>query len=596
MKLVRQVGWGRALLVLFLIWLLVLVLFAASPVFRVPSSPEADSHMTQRLARAFHDLEVLKRQNAELRSLFKDISVGDPSMKQEQRDALLQDLQMKLQRADKLLEQSHDAERFGGIEPQDEPNAQYEQMRRKIVNGVQEMWYFVSGELKKIQKQALALSPQLATRITRVLEDGVVHKRSLIADLDTLSEVDGYAAWREKEATDLSDLVQRRVDYLQNPEDCSTARKLVCNLNKGCGYGCQLHHLVYCFTVAYGTERTLILKSRGWRYRKAGWEEVFLPVSRTCTDPSGETHSHWPGKKDTQVVELPIVDSLSPRPPYLPLAVPKDLASRLAHLHGDPIVWWIGQFLKFVLRPQEATSNMIQEASIKRGFKRPIVGVHIRRTDKVGTEAAFHPLEEYMAVVDEYYNLLEMKQKLDRRRVYLASDDPKVIAEAQRKYPEYDILADPDVAKTAAVSTRYSDSSLNGIILDIHFLSLCDYLVCTFSSQVCRVAYEIMQTLYPDAAGRFRSLDDVYYYGGQSSHIQIAVLPHHARDVNEMNLEEGDLIGIAGNHWDGYSKGKNLRTNQIGLYPSFKAQDRIETADFPTYPQVPLHKPSNQES
>jgi len=59
--------------------------------------------------------------------------------------------------------------------------------------------------------------------------------------------------------------------------------------------------------------------------------------------------------------------------------------------------------------------------------------VHIRRTDKVGTEAAFHPLEEYMAVVDEYYNLLEMKQKLDRRRVYLASDDPKVIAEAQRK-------------------------------------------------------------------------------------------------------------------------------------------------------------------
>jgi hypothetical protein len=36
-------------------------------------------------------------------------------MKQEQRDALLQDLHKKLQRADKLLEQSHDTERFGGI-------------------------------------------------------------------------------------------------------------------------------------------------------------------------------------------------------------------------------------------------------------------------------------------------------------------------------------------------------------------------------------------------------------------------------------------------------------------------------------------------
>ena len=72
----RQVGWGRALLVLFLIWLLVLVLFAASPVFWVPSSPEADSRVSERLAHAFRDLKVLKRQNAELRSLFTDISFG----------------------------------------------------------------------------------------------------------------------------------------------------------------------------------------------------------------------------------------------------------------------------------------------------------------------------------------------------------------------------------------------------------------------------------------------------------------------------------------------------------------------------------------
>lgn len=52
------------------------------------------------------------------------------------------------------------------------------------------------------------------------------------------------------------------------------------------------------------------------------------------------------------------------------------------------------------------------------------------------------------------------------------------------RYPDYEVLGDPSVAKSAAVSTRYSDSSLNGIVMDIHFLSLCDYLVCTFSSQV----------------------------------------------------------------------------------------------------------------
>lgn len=52
------------------------------------------------------------------------------------------------------------------------------------------------------------------------------------------------------------------------------------------------------------------------------------------------------------------------------------------------------------------------------------------------------------------------------------------------RYPDYEILGDPDIAKTAAIGTRYSDTSLYGIIVDIHFLSQCDFLVCTFSSQV----------------------------------------------------------------------------------------------------------------
>lgn len=52
------------------------------------------------------------------------------------------------------------------------------------------------------------------------------------------------------------------------------------------------------------------------------------------------------------------------------------------------------------------------------------------------------------------------------------------------RYPEYEIVGDESISKTASLDERYSDQSLNGIITDIHFLSLCDYLVCTFSSQV----------------------------------------------------------------------------------------------------------------
>lgn len=210
----------------------------------------------------------------------------------------------------------------------------------------------------------------------------------------------------------------------------------------------------------------------------------------------------------------------------------------------------------------------------------------MRRTDKVGTEAAFHGIDEYMTAVEDYYNQREMVEVIEKRRVFLASDDPKVIIEARTKYPQYEIIGDPDIARMAAVSTRYTDSSLNGIILDIHLLSLCDYLVCTFSSQVCRIAYEIMQTMYPDASSRYKSLDDIYYYGGQNSHNREAVLDHIPKNHEEIHVKKGDLIGVAGNHWNGYSKGKNSRTNQNGLFPSFKVNDKVEVADFPTYSYV----------
>lgn len=83
---------------------------------------------------------------------------------------------------------------------------------------------------------------------------------------------------------------------------------------------------------------------------------------------------YFSGNSNVQVISLPIVDSLSPRPPYLPLAIPKDLAPKIIRIHGDPIVWWIGQFLKYLLRPQPNTSKMLDEYKERLGFKKPIVG------------------------------------------------------------------------------------------------------------------------------------------------------------------------------------------------------------------------------
>ncbi|RXN19111.1 alpha-(1,6)-fucosyltransferase-like protein [Labeo rohita] len=498
-------------------WIMLVLLAWGTLLFYIGGHLVRDSEHPERssreLSKILAKLERLKQQNEDLRRMAETLRLPDG-----QADGgpgtvgKLRSLEEQLIRAKEKINSYRSL-------PADGPGKDQEELRRKVENGVRELWYFVRSELKKVgQVEAGALQKHVDT----LLQDLGHQQRSIMTDLYHLSQADGAGDWREKEAKELSDLVQNRITYLQNPQDCSKARKLVCNINKGCGYGCQLHHVVYCFMIAYGTQRTLILESQNWRYATGGWETVFKPVSETCSDRTGASTGHWSGEandRDVQVIELPIVDSLHPRPPYLPLAIPEDLADRLQRLHGDPPVWWVSQFVKYLIRPQAWLLKEIQEATAKMGFKHPIIGVHVRRTDKVGTEAAFHPIEEYMVHVEDHYQSLAQRMHVDKKRV-------------------------------------------------------------------CRVAYEIMQTLHPDASSFFYSLDDIYYFGGQNAHNQIAIYPHQPRNSDDIPLEPGDVIGVAGNHWDGYSKGINRKTGRTGLYPSYKVKEKIETVKYPTYPEA----------
>ncbi|CAJ1077102.1 alpha-(1%2C6)-fucosyltransferase [Xyrichtys novacula] len=565
-------------------WITLVLLAWGTLLFYIGGHLVRDSEHPERssreLSKILAKLERLKQQNEDLRRMAESLRIPEGQAEAGSLAAgRLRSLEDQLTRAKQKI---HSFQKLTG----DGPGPTQEELRRRVENGVKEFWYFVRSEVKKL---AIMETSERQKYADTLLQDLGHQERSIMTDLYYLSQADGVGEWRIKEAKDLSDLVQNRITYLQNPPDCSKARKLVCNINKGCGYGCQLHHVVYCFMIAYGTQRTLILESHNWRYAPGGWETVFLPVSNSCTDRSGATTGHWSGEahdKDVQVVELPIVDSLHPRPPYLPLAIPEDLAPRLHRLHGDPSVWWVSQFVKYLVRPQAWLEKEIQQSTAKLGFKHPIIGVHVRRTDKVGTEAAFHPIEEYMLHVEEQFQHLARRVHVDKKRVYLATDDPSLLQEAKTKYPDYEFISDNSISWSAGLHNRYTENSLRGVILDIHFLSQTDFLVCTFSSQVCRVAYELMQMLHPDASSFFYSLDDIYYFGGQNAHNQIAIYPHQPRNSEDIPLEPGDVIGVAGNHWDGYSKGINRKLGRTGLYPSYKVREKIETVKYPTYPEA----------
>uniref|UniRef100_A0AC35UFU2 Alpha-(1,6)-fucosyltransferase n=1 Tax=Rhabditophanes sp. KR3021 TaxID=114890 RepID=A0AC35UFU2_9BILA len=457
-------------------------------------------------------------------------------------------------------------------------SSDHDMLLKKILQSTKEMTYYVKSELKK----------QNASEAT--MKDGLSRVISLEVDAQKLYE-DG-SPWRKQELKKMTQFIQSKIYHLQNPEDCSKAKFAECDLNKGCGFGCQIHHVAYCFYMAFGMGRTLVLAKDGktWRYSPKGWDSTFLPISKCDYDThlSKKKTITWSGGRWTResdaIVLIPIVDYVSPRPDFLPLALPKQIAGKLIELHSFPTAYFTGNIIQYAMRPNKQFSDIFDNMLKGVPFgETPIVGIHVRRTDKIGTEANFHPAKEYMSEVEEWFTRQELLQgQVLPRKVFVATDDASVIAEIRSNYENYKVYGDESIASHAKVSSRYEEESLHGIIKDIRFLSKCNYIVGTFSSQVSRIAYELMQLENEDDGGRnARSIDDVYYFGGQQEHNLIAIQDEKSNEAGHITFKKGDLIGIAGNHWDGYSKG-TLRTGsyQEGLFPSYKVEEKWKEIDM----------------
>ena len=132
--------------------------------------------------------------------------------------------------------------------------------------------------------------------------------------------------------------------------------------------------------------------SEGWRYNPGGLEEIFQPLSQNCTKSMFAGVSAW-GKfplfffdckiteeislvnyETAQIVEIPLIDNISPRKDFMPMAIPKDIAERLIRLHGNPFVWFTGQLMKYLLRPRTWLVEFFEKKSTEIKFETPVVG------------------------------------------------------------------------------------------------------------------------------------------------------------------------------------------------------------------------------
>ena len=474
------------------------------------------------------------------------------------------------------------------------PNTKYEYTKRKIVQDMEELWWYFesSNENLKTEKE-----------ITTILTDLRNRHSAILSQLEDLSNYDGYNSWREKESKELTDLVQKRISFIQNPRSCSNAKKLFCSIDGDCGFGCQFHRIVICLIISYATGRTLLLDTQNWSYSCDGkgiFEHIFQPISETCSlhrdyDISNSKIIEWPGTSDDEIVKFSFGGKHS-RPKFLPPMVPKDLIDRIMRLHGNPVLWWLSQFVKFLWKFQPKTQSLLKESEKELGKTAITVGIHVRRNDKIiENESKYYPIAEYMKYAKEYFEKEEFKKKnkFISKQVFIASDDESVFDEIRKKYPEYKVLGDELRTRSASLMSRYDFESLKYLITDIHMLSQSDYIVCTLSSNVCKLAHSIQQQRFVDGSRRLYSLEDSWLNSGTLftwRHVQQSIYSHEAVSPQQLSLNVGDYIFNITTSRDGFSFGTNMKNNRSGIYPTYKTIPVVQTYVFPTYPNATFHK------
>uniref|UniRef100_H2YJA1 GT23 domain-containing protein n=1 Tax=Ciona savignyi TaxID=51511 RepID=H2YJA1_CIOSA len=106
------------------------------------------------------------------------------------------------------------------------------------------LFYYLKNPEKKHQERGLF--KQLGLQLQQVMHSDIKKLYS--------------TAFREKqqELEKLNALAFSFISNNQNPSNCSSAKKLFCNVKYHCGLGCMMHHYSLCFFIALGTNRVMI--------------------------------------------------------------------------------------------------------------------------------------------------------------------------------------------------------------------------------------------------------------------------------------------------------------------------------------------------
>ena len=453
------------------------------------------------------------------------------------------------------------------------PSLDYEKSLRKIGQNMNDLWHNLKETLNSTQ---LKFFNEL--------------RYSLLTDLNIITERDNEL--RRERLESLNGLISDTITRLQNPKDCKTARKLKCVFSLNCGFGCLSHYWTNCLIASLALNRTLIIEDNMIYFKN-----FFKPLSQTCLDSGGDNRTTYDVNTAEhflyQVVEMPTIWNFKDKgyPDYYPPKVPLQLSEELQELSGEPYVLFVGNLLRYLLRPNNEFTEYLLKFKKQIQFNYPIVGIHVRRTDKLDNEADYHPLDQYMSYAEDFFNKIDLTNERKglknktKRVIYLATDEINVWNNEVKPWLEkgYQFLGDSKHANTARdVMSRFGEDSTRDLLTDLFMLSESDFIVCGISSTYCRSAVRLMHTRDPSLP--YQTVDNPYLYSVQPYHMFRAISDNKGQDGQELSFSTNDVIAI--DRYDlrmdsyykyGYRYGKLLDNNKMTKIPNFKIEEFVET-------------------
>lgn len=360
-------------------------------------------------------------------------------------------------------------------------NAPYETARRALNRAIFEEHQAYQEYLERLKKSNHNID---LTNIEDCIHSNYLETSALI---DQFRTFDGLESQRNQALKSVQDEIQEKLKALQNPVNCKQASVLICEgkvnsrQTQSCGWGCMVHFAAKCLQAAYSSQRTMILNASFF-----GLDQYFMPLSDTCQDSDllQDTTYEWPYNMTEKIVKMHQFSNYKGHYPAmrgLPPFLPQDLIDRIHWITPDPEKWFTGQFVSYLLR--------LKDERLKSSKK---LAIHVRRGDKI-QEAYFYDVSKYLNHIEDHLQVQKCKNsKMDPKpSLFVATDDQTALQDANSFASDFVIFGNETAAELASdILQRFTPETHYNVVQDFFQLANSTHLVCTLSSNLCRLAYE----------------------------------------------------------------------------------------------------------